>query len=233
MAPDGRTCYVANMESDDVTPIDIATNKSKTPIPVGSKPLFIAIAPNGQVGYVANSASNDVTPIDLVNHQPKKPILVGNGPTAVAINPDNHTTYVVNEFANLISIVDIDSNKIEAIAIAVGKKPLGMAIVPDQAPVASFSSSQRDPWPIVNFSASGSYSPIGKIVKYKWDFGDGHVTETSDPDESNVYQKKGKYTVTLTVTNSAGTSTERVFTGQTMSQNGGSTAVFSKTINAE
>jgi hypothetical protein len=36
-----------------------------------------------------------------------------------------------------------------------------------------------------------------------------------------VYAATGSYKVTLTVTDAAGTSTRRVFTGQTVSRNGG------------
>ena len=231
ITPDGQTVYVVNMDSNNVTPIDVATNTPKMPIPVGNKPLSIAITPDGQLAYVANGDSNDVTPIDLVKNIPKAPVPVRKGPTGIAINPDDQRVYVVNEFSNSVSIIDIASNKAEAKAISVGTRPVSFAIVPDQAPVASFTT-QTVIWGLVRFNASASYSPNGKIISYKWDCGDGHTEETTKPELDYHYARRGphKVTVTLTVTNSAGTSTKQVFTGQTMSLNGGSSAVTSHTV---
>jgi len=231
ITPDGRTLYVVNKDSNNITPIDVATNTPRMPISVGDKPLSIAITPDGQLAYVANGDSNDVTPIDLVKNIPKTRVPVRKGPTGVTINPDDQHVYVVNEFSNSISTIDIASNKAEAKAISVGTRPVSFVIVPDQAPVASFTA-QTVLWGLVKFHASDSYSPTGNIISYKWDFGDSHTEETTNPEIYHNYSRHGphKLTVTLTVTNSAGTSTNQVFTGQTMSLNGGSSAVTSHTV---
>lgn len=55
------------------------------------------------------------------------------------------------------------------------------------------------------FDASGSYDPDGAIVSYVWDFGDG-VTGVGAI-LVHTYQSPGEYTVTLTVTDNAGTHT--------------------------
>ena len=46
----------------------------------------------------------------------------------------------------------------------------------------------------------------------------------SGPTVAHTYARGGSYAVTLTVTDSAGTSINRVFTGQTVSNNGGPSA---------
>ena len=53
-----------------------------------------------------------------------------------------------------------------------------------------------------------------------------HVSPTA----THTYANTGTYTISLTVTNNSGTSTTKVFTGQTMSNNGGPTAQSSKTL---
>ena len=97
--------------------------------------------------------------------------------------------------------------------------PYGIGITPDQAPTAAFTTSVNGL--TVSFNGSGSSSPIGTIATYLWDFGDssGPVT-TENSTTSHTYAREGVFAVSLTVTNTAGTSTETTFTGQVVSNNG-------------
>ncbi len=73
------------------------------------------------------------------------------------------------------------------------------------APTASFTSTPSSPQvgSIVNFNASQSQAASGRsIVSYDWDFGDG--TRGSGVQTTHAYQVSGSFTVTLTVTDSAG-----------------------------
>jgi hypothetical protein len=54
-------------------------------------------------------------------------------------------------------------------------------------------------------------------------------TETS-PTTSHTYGINGTYTITLTVTNTSGTSTTQTFTGQTVSNNGGPSAELQEQV---
>ena len=103
--------------------------------------------------------------------------------------------------------------------VIVRSLPYSIGITPDQAPTAAFTSSVNGL--TVSFNASGSFSPIGTIATYLWDFGDssGPVT-TENAAISHTYAREGVFSVSLTVTNTAGTSTETTFTGQTVSNNG-------------
>lgn len=82
----------------------------------------------------------------------------------------------------------------------------------------------------VIFDASASYSPIGTIVSYAWNFGDGQTVVTTNLIIFYTYYLPEDYIVTLTVTNSAGTSVIYVFSGQTLLRNGGPLAVSSQSI---
>lgn len=53
-------------------------------------------------------------------------------------------------------------------------------------------------YPVI-FNASRSRDPDGNITRYLWDFGDGNVTETSEPVVVHVYRSTGKMYVVLTV----------------------------------
>ncbi|QLH37562.1 MAG: PKD domain-containing protein [Parachlamydiaceae bacterium] len=89
----------------------------------------------------------------------------------------------------------------------------------------------RCAWHIHFFDASKSVSPVGTIVSYAWNFGDGQTAVTTSPFISHTYATTGVFNVTLVVTNSAGTSTAQTFPGTTMEQNGGSNAIFIQSIN--
>ena len=59
---------VANLDSDDVTPVDLGTWRAGPPIPVGTEPVAIAVytaASGAATAFVADFGSNAVTPIDL------------------------------------------------------------------------------------------------------------------------------------------------------------------------
>ena len=58
ITPDGKTAYIANVDSGTVTPITMATNTTGEPIRVGKAPGPIAITPDGKTAYVANGADD-------------------------------------------------------------------------------------------------------------------------------------------------------------------------------
>jgi PKD repeat protein len=98
-----------------------------------------------------------------------------------------------------------------------------IAITPDQAPTARFTvkvSGRK-----VTLNASSSSAWFGTIAAYAWTFGDSGSSHSSSPTASHTYRKAGNYTITLVVTDSLGTSTTLVFTGQTVSRNGGPRAM--------
>jgi hypothetical protein len=63
--------------------------------------------------------------------------------------------------------------------------------------------------------------PGQTVARYDWDFGDGSGASNGGVTPTHAYAAPGAYTVSLTVTDDAGCSTAQIFTGQTMSCNGG------------
>ena len=66
-----------------MTPIRLATNTARAPIPVPHQPFTLAVTPDGRVLYVTGGA-NLLTPIRTSTNQPGMPITVGDGPNAMA-----------------------------------------------------------------------------------------------------------------------------------------------------
>jgi hypothetical protein len=83
-----------------------------------------------------------------------------------------------------------------------------IAITPDQAPVAHLSpTAVGKAGSPVTLDASSSTVAYGSVVRYAWNFGDGHTAATTTPTVVHTYSAPGPgYTVTVTETNSAGNS---------------------------
>lgn len=231
ITPDGTTAYVSNIFSSSVFAIDLSTQVITT-ITVGSAPEGIAITPDGAMAFVANSGTNTVSVIDIASNSVTATITVGNAPETISITPDGTRAYVTLGNLNEVVVIDITDPTFPIIdTIAVGILPYGVVITPDQAPIASFTFSGTIFGESTHFDASNSRSPVGTIVSYTWNFGDGTVVTTTTDSISHVYSALGSYVVTLTVVNSAGTSTTQIFTGQTLTRNGNSNAIATQTIN--
>ena len=114
-------------------------------------------------------------------------------------------------------------------AISVGE-PFGIAITPDQPPIASFTATVARPGVPVTFNAAASTDPDGSIAGYGWEFGDGQSVTSSGAVVQHTYPKPGSRTVTLAATDNEGCSVAEVFTGQTAYCNAGARATQTVTV---
>ena len=236
VAPDGSKLFVTDSARDEVLSVALPSGTIGSSIGVGTDPEGIAIAPDGGSAYVADYDSGSGTQVTQITNLSGTPsagqtISLGNGdtgPEALAIAPDGKTLYVSDDFTGDVTKVDLQG--FSQTPISVGGAPGGIAITPDQAPSAAFLVTAGAPGSASLFDASASSSPVGTIASYTWNFGDGSAPQTtSTPTTSHVYSA-GTYTATLTVTNSAGTSTGQVFTGQTASLHGGPSATVAHSV---
>jgi YVTN family beta-propeller protein len=152
-----------------------------------------------------------------------------SGPRGVAITPDGSSAYVVNSGADNVTPIATAGNTVGA-PIPVGSFPQSVAIVPDQGPVADFSSSPGPSGQATGFDGLASSDPDGVVAGYDWDFGDGSTLPNGGPTPTHTYTQAGTYTASLTVTDNENCSTQRVFTGQTVSCNGSSAATRSREL---
>ena len=77
----------------------------------------------------------------------------------------------------------------------------------NQPPVASIKASPTaGPAPLIATFASTSTDPDGTIVSTTWDFGDGATADGQEAD--HTFDEPGSYTVTLTVTDDRGASSQ-------------------------
>jgi YVTN family beta-propeller protein len=246
LTPDSTKLYVVNAADNTVSVINTESNTVTATVSVGVFPKNIMILPDGTKGYVANNTSGTVSIINTSNNSVSTLSTgIESNPYALGFLPDGSKAYVANAGSDSVSIIDTSTDTVLA-TLAVGLFPCSIAISPDQAPLASFSYQVSGSGQTVTFDASDSASPVGTIASYFWDFGDGSTLETSSATTSHVYTSGGSYEITLTVTNSAGTSTEQIFNrssscnfnqtsltvtqSETVSHNGGPTATTTQSL---
>ncbi|HWF74310.1 MAG TPA: choice-of-anchor D domain-containing protein [Solirubrobacteraceae bacterium] len=232
ITPDGSTAYVGDAgagTSDSVYPIPLPSGPVGSPITVGGAVVGIAIAPDGSMVYATTGSG--VTPIPIPGTTHGTPIPVSGGAFAIAVTPDSKTIYVTNDTANTVTPIDASSGT-PGSPISVGSTPRGIAITPDQAPVANFTVASAPPGSATTFDASASTVAFGTIASYVWNFGDGTANvSTTTPTTSHVYAHVGTYAATVTETDSAGTSTTgEVYTGQTASSVGNPSAATTRNV---
>jgi YVTN family beta-propeller protein len=233
IVPGGGRAFVTDPESTAVTAFDPATRDVVgPPIGVGGDPAGIAIGPNGTTAYAALPLRGAITPIDTTLDAPLSgPIGGFPGATGVAIAPNGLGGYVSDGSGSSVTVLDATRNAAVG-SSGVGARPAGVAVVPDQGPIASFwvSPDRRRAKQRLAFHAAASLDPDGQIVDYAWEFGDGGRVEGTAETRIHRYRKPGRYFATLTVTDGEGCSAERVFTGQTVSCNGSPAAVYTVPI---
>lgn len=244
VTPDNTKIYVADQLSKNIYVYDLPLNGQKVPdatitAPSGG-PFGMAINREGTKLYVAcksfASATSQIGVIDIATNTLIQTISITSAITElldIIISPDDQFLYATDIFPNLglvrtIDITDPANPTFPGDIQSGGSTPFFLAITPDPAPLAAFTAS---PTGIQTFQFDGtdSVSPVGNIASYEWNFGDG--TMESGVKVTHAYANPGTYSVTLTVTNTAGTSTDIIFpTGQTVLNNGGPSAITSQSI---
>jgi YVTN family beta-propeller protein len=233
IGPRGGRGFAANGESASVTAFNPASrNVVGAPIGIGGDPFGIAIEPSGGTAYAAIPGGGAITPLSASLGVPLSgPIGGFPGAAGVAIAPNGQQGYVTDGSGSSVTVLDATRNAPVGL-IGVGSKPTGVAVVPDQGPVARLfvSPTLRRLKQRLTFHAAGSTDADGQIADYTFDFGDGGRVHGSKAMRVHRYRRTGQYLATLAVTDNEGCSTEQVYTGQTASCNGSPAAVVSVPI---
>ena len=247
LTPDGRNLY-ATARDGRVLQFDVeadGTPEPKSPpalfVKSGAKPVGLAIAPDGSSAYVAArgwaaggarhvfsfaiGADGRLSPRDVA-HAGAHPY----GLAYLSTSPDGRSLYVAGGNGHLFDLNPgaMLSPKLSAAVDLDGA--IGVVVSPNQSPVASFTFAQATAGMPVQFDASSAVDIDGSVVRYDWDFGDGHTALDGGPTPSHTYTEPGTYIVTLTVTDNEGASTQTVFTGGTVLGHGTPGAETSRSI---
>ena len=230
VSPDGSRVYVTRFGDGSLSVIDTNTNATVgDPIPVGALPEGIAITPGGKHAYVANHGSDSVSVIDTETNSPiGTPIAVGDWPWGIAVSPDGDQVIVANNQSASGSVIDTDTKTTVGSPIAVGAAPMGVAFRPDGSRAYVVSSGHYlvtviavQPSPPTDVTAVAGNGEITASWQPPTFTGDQPITDylaTASPGGQQCttggattcafpgLTNGAAYTVTVTATNSIGTS---------------------------
>ena len=141
VSPDGETLYVCNQFNNNVTVIDLESDKELAKVPVPREPIAAAVTPDGKLLFVANLlpagaadadyVAAEVSIIDTAANKVAANIQLPNGSTGlrgICISPDGEYAYVTHVLAryqlpttqlergwmntNALSIIDVSKRKL-------------------------------------------------------------------------------------------------------------------------
>ncbi|MDR3189648.1 MAG: beta-propeller fold lactonase family protein [Lactobacillaceae bacterium] len=123
-----KVAYVTNTDSNDISVVDLLTEKELGRIGIGDSPRgAMAIDKKRNLGYVSNTAGETISVIDLVHNTETRRIAVGLAPRGVDISPDFNYLFVSNSGSGSLSIVDLENQQVVK-TILVGRNPRQLSI---------------------------------------------------------------------------------------------------------
>ncbi len=211
LSPDGATVWAATAAG--VVPVDTATGRLGPAVPLVARDL--AVGPAGDVVWAATP--DGLVAIDTATCTAGPPV-PGTAPAQrVELTPGGGRAYLQVDGA----LVPVDLAARRALPALDVPRPV-FAVTPAQAPVAGFAARVSGRSAALDGSASAART--GRVVRWAWDFGDGTSAVTRSPRTQHTWARPGTYRVVLTVTDSSGTSTTRVWTGHQALRDGGPSA---------
>lgn len=138
VSSDGKTLYVSNEDSAEMTVLDLASGKVKHKVDVGHEPEGVTLRPDGKVVYVTSEQDNVVVAVATGTLKVLAQLPTGPRPRSVAFTHDGATAFVTSENGAQVTVLDAvhdkpdGSIKIEAKAkTPLGPRPMGSTLSPD------------------------------------------------------------------------------------------------------
>jgi len=222
----GGTAYVVDRLGKEVSAINTATRKV-TPIPLGAKsekPRGITISPDGTKAFVVDPEAKLVSVISTVTNKVTGEVEVEGKPQEVAFAANGKTVYVTENEPQQVQTINVESSKVAGSPIPLtGVFPTGIALTPDQSPVAAFTPPSATVGIPAPFDGSASTDADGTIASYTWTFEDGR--DATGISAVHTFLTAGTFNAKLTVVDDEGCGGAQVFTGRTAYCSGGESSV--------
>jgi YVTN family beta-propeller protein len=137
LSPDGRTLYVSNEETAEMSVLDLASGNVVARVPIGAEPEGVTVRPDGRYVYVTCEADNSIVAVDTKTLDVAARIATGARPRAMLFTADGSTAYASAELGHSVAVLDAGSQRVVAtIPLAeagapTAPLPMGLAFAPD------------------------------------------------------------------------------------------------------
>jgi len=138
LSPDGKTLYVSNEETAEITVLDAGQDKIIKKVPVGKEPEGVTVRPDGKVVYVACEGDSEVDAVDTKTLKVLSHMHTDARPRSMVFTRDGKTAFAAAERGGAVTILDgvahkvLGSIKIPSANESAGPaRPMGTALTPD------------------------------------------------------------------------------------------------------
>ncbi|WP_394845992.1 beta-propeller fold lactonase family protein [Pendulispora brunnea] len=131
VTPDGKTLYVSNEETAEVSIVDVASGHVRGTVAVGAEPEGVSVRPDGRFVYVTSEASNEIDVIATGAERLVARIPAASRPRAIAFAKDRG--FATAENSGVVHVVDLEKN-VPLGAVKAGEggaRPMGIAVSAD------------------------------------------------------------------------------------------------------
>jgi YVTN family beta-propeller protein len=139
LSPDGRTLYVSNEETAELTVLDLPGGRVRGKVRVGHEPEGVAVRPDGAVVFVTSEQDAEVTAIDAASLTVVGHVPTGPRPRSVVLTRDGLTGFVADEMGARVTLFDPATLAVRGdVAVHLdspmpsGPRPMGAALSPNE-----------------------------------------------------------------------------------------------------
>jgi YVTN family beta-propeller protein len=209
---DGKTLYVSNEESAEMTVLDLASGKVKHKVAVGKEPEGVTLRPDGKVVYVTSEEDNVVVAVATDSLKILARMPTGPRPRSIAFSHDGATAFVTSENGAQLTVLDTIRNApagtikvLPQAKTTLGPRPMGTALSPD-GKLLYVSCGRGEAVAVVDVATRKVVRMLDGVGARPWGIGVSH-------DGKNVYTANGPSNDVSIIDTATGKITARVKIG--------------------
>jgi YVTN family beta-propeller protein len=138
LSRDGKTIFVSNEETAEMTAVNLVSGQVLKRVPVGKEPEGVTTSPDGKVVYVTSEEESAVLAVDIETLALVKKMATGPRPRSIAVTHDGRTGFVTDELGAMVTVLDlrkqVPAGSIKIVPRAktvLGPRPMGAVMSPD------------------------------------------------------------------------------------------------------
>jgi YVTN family beta-propeller protein len=126
VTPDGRECWVAHRNDDNVVVLDTESLETLATLETGRFPIRVECTPDGGRVLVSCAMSNEMIVFDRAERKEVGRVELEEVPIGIQITPDGSRAFVANTQADEVTVVDLGTLEVMG-SFSPGHEPDGMA----------------------------------------------------------------------------------------------------------